>query len=93
MFENQFEKILRIWKIPAYKDKVVYKDLTKGEFDKICVKTLAFLKDKYKEIFKKTYFGEDKFWWVDYWSSSQYYRNLELSRNAFLTMFNALVWN
>lgn len=54
-------------------------------------KCLNFLKEDYKEILNNTFFNNIyKYWWTEFYSSSNYYRKLFRAKRSFVCLFNLL---
>lgn len=71
------------------KQKVVFK-----KFSYVFNHALNCLKDEYKQIIYKTYLGDYfKFWWIDYYCKSSYYRKRIVAVTAFVKIFEIIYEN
>lgn len=55
------------------------------------MKCLLFLKDDYKEILEKSFFNINyEYWWVDYYSVTNYYRKRLRAIRSFVCLFKTI---
>lgn len=87
---EKISEIIRVYQTPAYKDQVVYENLTKKEFDVRFNLTMQKLKAKYREIIRRSYLYNDNCWWDPIYCKSSYYLHRKHAVQAFLGIFETM---
>lgn len=82
--------IFEIAKIPAKKDKIVYKNFTKEAFDKMINKSIDSLKPDFAYVIRKTFIESNKFWWWGLYSKTSYYNKRKIALDGFFAVFETI---
>lgn len=87
--EPKFE----IYKSMTANNEIVYKGLTKKEFDIVFKNALMSIEEVGRMTLINTFLKEYKHWWTDIYSKSTYYRLLNVAIDEFNVAFDSLLWN
>ena len=90
----QIQEIVRLKKALQVKHDLRHDDKASKKFFSIYNYCLNSLKSNFREILLKSYFNVSyKFWWVDKYSQSAYYRRRAKAVISFVNLFNLIYEN
>lgn len=90
MNKNELTEIFEKFNTAAYSNVIVYKDMTKKDFDEKVRKTINLMDAEYQRVIQKSFIEKNDIWWFTYYRKSSFYNLRSKVISTFLFVFNNL---